>query len=419
MPIPDGITRADILDALRKIDRGITHDYGPPTRYELLLEGRRYPPKAAIGLATMRLLGRHLSSKDFSGGQGSNQANGRLRALGFEIVPFNPYGSDAPVPIPTMAPQPDAATWTIEPGERLRRQEVHAAYGGAPRGGIEPSGKTPNVLIFSEPEKAGEHSYGFDGWAAPDLLHYTGEGRTGDQRFVDGNRAIRDHRQQRRALRVFRASPPWATYLGQFEVDELDPYLLADSPGVYHVMRQVIIFKLRPVGQFIDGGLGPAPLPPSAPATREIPMSPAEATSRELPVENSSTLGFLASGSGETVEHIRREAALVRRYGSWLEHQGLRHGRHLIQIPGELAVLYTDLFDHSTSELIEAKASASRESVRVGLGQLLDYARFVEHDRRSLLLPTAPRPDLVDLLHAHGCGCIWEKDRGQFERSDP
>ena len=54
-------------------------------------------------------------------------------------------------------------------------------------------------------------------------------------------------------------------------------------------------------------------------------------------------------------------------------------------------MLFTDLFDYSSSELIEAKASSSRESVRTGLGQLLDYARFVEHDHRSLLLPTAPR----------------------------
>ena len=115
------------------------------------------------------------------------------------------------------------------------------------------------------------------------------------------------------------------------------------------------------------------------------------------------------------------EAALVQRYGTWLERQGRKHSRHAIRLPGEVGVeLHTEpLMTHSTSELIEAKASASRPSVRTGLGQLLDYARFVEHDRRSLLLPTAPRPDLSDLLHEHGCGCIWETDRGRFERLDP
>ena len=50
------------------------------------------------------------------------------------------------------------------------------------------------------------HSYGFDGSAEPNLFHYTGEGLVGDQQFTHGNRAIRDHRQQGRALRVFRGN---------------------------------------------------------------------------------------------------------------------------------------------------------------------------------------------------------------------
>ena len=86
MPIPPAITREDVLEALEMLDRGESADFGPPTRYEVLHAGKRYPPKAAIGFAATRVLGRPLSSHDFSGGQGNNQANGRLRALGFEIV---------------------------------------------------------------------------------------------------------------------------------------------------------------------------------------------------------------------------------------------------------------------------------------------------------------------------------------------
>ena len=51
MPIPPAITREDVLEALEMLDRGESADFGPPTRYEVLHAGKRYPPKAAIGFA--------------------------------------------------------------------------------------------------------------------------------------------------------------------------------------------------------------------------------------------------------------------------------------------------------------------------------------------------------------------------------
>lgn len=193
---------------------------------------------------------------------------------------------------------------------------------------------------------------------------------------------------------------------------------MADSQDVDDQMRQVIVFRLRPSGPFVTGGLGPTTRPPAKATVDDLPLRLAEPANRELPIESLHVLTYLAAPSGEPIEHVRREAELVQRYGRWLDDQGRRHGRQAIRIPGELGVLYTDLYDHSTHELIEAKASAYRDSVRAGLGQLFDYARFVEHERRSLLLPTAPRPDLLELLRAHGCGCIWETDRGRFDRLD-
>jgi hypothetical protein len=71
------------------------------------------------------------------------------------------------------------------------------------------------------------------------------------------------------------------------------------------------------------------------------------------------------------------------------------------------------------NELIEAKASNSRNGVRSGLGQLLDYRRFVAHERLALLLPSKPRPDHIALLFGHGCAVIWELTPGMFERADP
>jgi len=320
----------------------------------------------------------------------------------------------------TPSAEPEGG-WGLSPGARLRRSDIHSLYGGAARGGIEPSGRTPNILIFSQPEQSEHHTYRFDGWAAADLLHYTGEGQRGDQKFTFGNRAIRDHVVAGRALRVFRAEPPWATYLGEFRVDSTEPYFLADSPDPDGFVRQVIVFRLRPVGKFVDGGLPPAARRPSSRRSSLVQLPPplTAGGSVEIGPEAVNVDGYISAPPDEPTEALRREAALVGRYQIWLNAHGHSFARNRVLIAGEVGTLYTDLFDKTAGELIEAKASASRASVRTGLGQLLDYARFVDHQRLSLLLPGEPRPDLLDLLRAHGCGCIWETQPGKFARRDP
>ncbi len=49
--LPKGITAEHVLRALADLDSGIDHPFGAPTGYELVHQGRRYPPKAVIGLA--------------------------------------------------------------------------------------------------------------------------------------------------------------------------------------------------------------------------------------------------------------------------------------------------------------------------------------------------------------------------------
>ena len=49
--IPKGLTREHVLRALADLDAGIDHPFGAPTGYELVHDGKRYPPKAVIGLA--------------------------------------------------------------------------------------------------------------------------------------------------------------------------------------------------------------------------------------------------------------------------------------------------------------------------------------------------------------------------------
>jgi putative restriction endonuclease len=82
--VPDGITREDVLSALRQLDKGVTHGFGPSLKYDLVHDRGRYPPKAVVGFAAERLAGRVLRPEDFSGGQDSKSTR-ILRDLGFAI----------------------------------------------------------------------------------------------------------------------------------------------------------------------------------------------------------------------------------------------------------------------------------------------------------------------------------------------
>jgi hypothetical protein len=87
--IPKGITADHIRLALKDLDEGqVSHRFGESTGYDMLFEGRRYPPKAIVGLAARHLPGRSapLTPDDFSGGEESSCFR-LLRKLGFQVVP--------------------------------------------------------------------------------------------------------------------------------------------------------------------------------------------------------------------------------------------------------------------------------------------------------------------------------------------
>jgi 5-methylcytosine-specific restriction protein B len=79
------ITREDVIRALELIDSGQMFGFAPSSDYDLLFQEKKYPPKAAVGIATIRTLGRAMRPDEFSSGVGSKNFR-VLKALGFEIV---------------------------------------------------------------------------------------------------------------------------------------------------------------------------------------------------------------------------------------------------------------------------------------------------------------------------------------------
>lgn len=87
--IPAGLTQEHVLRTLADLDAGITHPFGQPTGYELIHDGKRYAPKAVVGLACRYSIGRVLNPEEFSGGEAPGQANFVLRKLGFVVEKKN------------------------------------------------------------------------------------------------------------------------------------------------------------------------------------------------------------------------------------------------------------------------------------------------------------------------------------------
>lgn len=136
--------------------------------------------------------------------------------------------------------------WRLKPGDRLPRSNVHDVYGGNRQRGIAPSRKSPNVLLFSDPTAAAKHGYQDD--LESDPVEYYGEGQQGDQEITHGNNAILRHKEDGRSLRLFRVEGGMVEYLGEYEVNEAEPYrwvsaTQTDNPS----LRKAIVFRLSRV----------------------------------------------------------------------------------------------------------------------------------------------------------------------------
>lgn len=303
------------------------------------------------------------------------------------------------------------AEWTLNPGERIERKVLQQRYGGRTQGGIGPSKSTPNVLLFTDPASGEKHGY-FDGWQPDDCFHYTGEGQFGDQRMLSGNAAILRHAEEGRALRLFKGARGVVTYVDEFELDRTEPWYETDAPesiaaGQDRKIRKVIVFKLRPTS-----------IEPERPTSKlaEVVIGPEV---ERIPVESRLTEKTFVNPSGETYEAERRESDLVERLAEFLRGRGHTVCRQKIVPDAEWKPLFTDLYVEDLNLVIEGKGSATRENVRMAIGQLADYCRFFDSPRRAILLPSAPRHDLAALAADQAIAVIWPTDDGFSSSEGP
>jgi hypothetical protein len=312
-----------------------------------------------------------------------------------------------------------APSWNLDPGDRIQRTELHRRYGGSARGGTIPSRKSPNVFLFTDPLVGNPHGY-FDGWVG-EHFYYTGHGQRGDQELRGGNRTVFTHRADGRALRLMKGVGGEVRYLGEFELDNERPFFRMDAPeSGGDAWRQVIVFRLVPVGLVIHDSIDELRLPEG--------VTPAEldkgAVGRnpvvviEVPVEQQHVEEVAVAG-GPSHTALRREQTLVLAYKAHLEKAGLAVVGLRFRPQGEVRDIRADLFDRTRNNLVEAKGSGTRGQIREAIGQILDYERFISPEpRKAVLLPDRPRADLEDLLTACGIHAVWQIDGGFMDNAD-
>ena len=259
------------------------------------------------------------------------------------------------------------------------------------------------MFIFSDPASGEQHGY-YDGWQADGCFHYTGEGQRGDQQMKGGNAAILSHREDQRSLQVFEGARGEVTYLDEFELDSEEPFYRTDAPETGDgPRREVIVFRMRPKGI--------QPLEPSSKLAAVL-AGPAQL---RVPIEQQQTEKAFVTPSSKPYEAERREQRLVLALEAHLRALGHEVFRQQILPPGEARPLFTDLYDATTGTLVEAKGTVERNAIRMAIGQLADYKRFVDGGGPShlaVLLPAEPRKDLSDLLLSEGIELIYESGSG-------
>jgi hypothetical protein len=132
----------------------------------------------------------------------------------------------------------------MEPGQTIRRADLHDRWGGNRQTGISAPREGENIFLFTgEGDRYGYH----DEELKEGLFQYNGEGLDRNHEMDRGNRAILTHAEKGRRLRLFRkAGTGLVEYVGEYAYRS---HKTEPRPGGHGgQLHEHIVFVLEPVG---------------------------------------------------------------------------------------------------------------------------------------------------------------------------
>ncbi len=127
-------------------------------------------------------------------------------------------------------------------------------------------------------------------------------------------------------------------------------------------------------------------------------------------------LDFKVQTKNEVIRAKKIETTLVDADHSWLEQQDRKLS--VAKYGGPRC----DCYEKDRHNLIEAKASARQENVRMAVGQLLDYAfrgrKMLKDSHMAALLPKRPDQEIEDWLRSLGINLIWRDGKSFYDNAN-
>lgn len=310
--------------------------------------------------------------------------------------------------------------WSVEIGTSVSRTFLHEQYGGSASRGISvPARGTTqtSVMLFWKPQHGAQWGYQ-DGWTEDgSRFYFTGMGQTGDQTFgghTTENGRLRDHRKDGMSVRLLRARQTNSvSYEAQLQL--VDFFYLSATDGLGNP-RQVIQFEFEPIGEFIQFGEA---VKTDAIREKAVPASllrPDELGPQPAKIERVTARQFEQVRRQIVVQARRTEATLVGDFAAWMDKRGVTVRARMIPYAPERRMLRVDAYiEGNPPILVEAKASVSREDIRMAIGQALDYARYEQNSAIAVLLPAEPPEDMKQLVRSTqhmpsviAAGVVWK-----------
>lgn len=225
------ISRDAVLAAIAECDRlgeeGFLRKYGfgRSRDYWLHYNGRQYPSKAIVG-AAHGYVGNGLAplgSDDFTGGKAT------VKRL---LEQWPPFQIGEPAPFKIIPP---------EIGAVLTNDEVQTVFGVSRFRGMRKNNQENVLVLVSDPFQ------GFydDRWEG-DVLHYTGEGKTGDQKLGGQNRTLAKSRESGIPVYLFEVLDR-TRYTFRGRVELVDSPYQDDQPDQNGDPRKVWMFPIQPI----------------------------------------------------------------------------------------------------------------------------------------------------------------------------